>query len=351
MKKLFILLIAFIFIIFPVKTYAATDFYIEEIEDIADDYSDNKFDLTFEGLLEFFENEMGKIIDEPIELFLKMLVIILISSSLKLLQNKQFDEVGQIIDKISIISMFLLLMPDILKIINIISDNLFDIKNFMTSFVPIFAGIVAASGEFLTSGLYTGIFLTGLIFISNFCINLVLPSFNLFLAVNLTSSIIKEISLKSLIEFYLKSIKWVLKGAVSVICFLLTLQTSITQSQDNLAVKIGEGVTGVIPVIGGALQDAVSSVYSSMEVVKSFAGSIGVGVIIWIFIPSFVLILIYYIAFNFLVIIADILNANAIESFLTGYKNLTELLLSLIILFLILLIFSTTVMINITGGV
>ncbi len=350
MKNIIAVFIIFVFICFPIKSYATTDLYTEQIEDITEDYSNN-IDLSLDGILDFIKLEIDKKINTPISLLLQISVVVLISSALKFFNNKDFEEIGQTIDKVSIVSVFLILMPQILDLIKIITENLFDINNFMTAFIPIFASIVAASGEFLTSGLYTGIFFTGLIFISNLCINIIIPSLNLFLAVNLTSSAVDEIRLDSFLDFYLKSVKWILKGIVGLICFALTLQTTITQSQDNLAVKIGEGVTGVIPVIGGALQDAVGSVYASMEVVKGFAGLSGITVIAVIFLPSIALLLIYWVVFNVLVIVADVLNTDALMKLLKGYKNLTELLLSLVFLFLILLIFSTTIMISLTGGV
>ena len=48
-----------------------------------------------------------------------------------------------------------------------ISDNLIDVKNFMVALLPVFSGISAASGEFMTSALYTGIFLTGMAFVAD----------------------------------------------------------------------------------------------------------------------------------------------------------------------------------------
>ncbi len=350
MKRLIILIIVIMFFTFPIKTYATSDIYTQEINEITKEYS-NELDLSFDGIINFINRELDEKIKEPLELLFKTMVVILISSVLKFFQTKDFEDIGQTIDKITVISVFLILMPSLAKVIKIITENLFDINSFMTTFIPIFAGISAASGEFLTSTLYTGIFLTGLLFVSNLCVNIIIPSFNVFLAVNLTSSAVDEIRLDSFLEFYLKLIKWVLKAIVSFICFSLTLQTTITQSQDNLALKIGEGVTGVIPVIGGALQDAVGSVYSSMEVVKGFAGLAGISAVAVIFLPSLVLVLIYWIVFNILIIIADVLNTNVVVKLLSGYKNLIELIISLIILFLVLLIFSTTIMISLTGGV
>ncbi len=350
MKYVTIFLIIIAFIAFPIKSYATTDFYISEVEDITDEYT-KEFTLSFDGITEFIEDEIQSKIMSPLNLLFKIMITIFIASSLKFFQNKEFEDIGQTIDKIAIVGVFLMVMPEISNVTQIIMDNLFDINNFMTAFIPIFASIVAASGEFLTSGLYTGIFLSGLITISNLCINIILPSFNIFLAVNLTSSAVNEIRLDSFLDFYLKSIKWLLKGVVGGICFVLTLQTTITQSQDNLAVRIGEGVTGVIPVIGSALQDAVGSVYASMEVVKGFAGLAGISVFAVVFLPSIVLILIYWIIFNILLITADIVNNDALQKLLLGYKNLMELILSLVFLFLILLIFSTTIMISLTGGV
>ena len=143
-----------------------------------------------------------------------------------------------------------------------------------------------------------------------------------------------------------------MKTIVSVICFILTVQTTISQGKDTLAVKAASFVSGAaIPVIGSALQDAMTSIYSSMEAIKGFAGAVGIIGIGSIFLPSIVSLTVYWLFTNLLYIISDVFESKSISVCLKGFITVTELVLSNVILYGIMLLFSLTIMISITNGV
>lgn len=50
----------------------------------------------------------------------------------------------------------------------------------MTAFLPIYAGVTAASGYAGTSAIATGFFLQGLVFFANVCVDYIIPSLKLF---------------------------------------------------------------------------------------------------------------------------------------------------------------------------
>ena len=198
----------------------------------------------------------------------------------------------------------------------------------------------------------SGFFLMSLIFISDLCARFILPSINLYLAVTVTNATAPGIRLKSLCDFYLKCVKWILRSVVSLVCFILTIQTTITQGQDNLAVKAGKMVVSTaVPIIGSALKEAVGSVYASMEVVKGFAGAVGIISVAYIFLPSIIMLILYWLSTRGLIIVSDVLDNSMTKSVLEGFRGVIELLLSIVFLFMILLIFSLTIMIKITQGV
>ncbi len=334
--------------------YAQENTYTQNLDDLQNEYNiniDAQDEISLENIFNFLMDMLKENLNEPLRLFYRILSIIILAGILKLFEQKSFESINKVIDTVCVLVIFVSLMPSFSNIIDIVWQNLFDIKNFMLSFLPIFAGISMASGEIITAGVYTGLFLTGFAFISNICVSVILPSLNIFLAVSVTSALVEEMRLDSLIKFYISVVKWFLKGSVSIVCFALSLQTVITQSQDRLAVTLGESVSGLIPVIGSGLQDAVSSVYASMEVIKSFAGFVGVGAVSSIFLPSIILLFIYWFIINALIIVSDLFNTKFSKKLLDGFKNFIELSLSIVFLIFVLLVFSITIMVVLTQGV
>ncbi len=350
MKKLIIILFIFVFRCTPVKTFAVD--YEQETENLAEEYNINRdkiSDITPYDLINYVTQQIEDKRTQPLKLTLRLSGIILLCRVVKVLSdNKGADTVT---DTVCVLIIFLSLLEPVQSIITAVSQNLIDVKNFMLSFLPLYSGIAAASGEIFTSAIYSGFFLSGIIFISGLCIDIILPSVQLYFALIVSNSLSNFVKLKSISDFYLKSVKWVMRSIVSVICFVLTMQTTLASGKENLAVKAGKALAGsAIPVIGSVLQDAVGSVYAGMEAIKGFAGVVGMLRVINIFLPSVILLAVYWLSVNMLFIICDIFEMKEISECVKGFVSIIELLLSVIFLFIILLVFSLTIMINLTKG-
>ena len=73
--------------------------------------------------------------------------------------------------------------------------------------------------------------------------------------------------------FY-KAVKWVLSIVMTIFVSLLTIQNLIGVAADNAGTKaVKFAVSNFIPVVGGALSDAYTTVQSCVKVLKSGVGA------------------------------------------------------------------------------
>lgn len=348
MKKLVIVLLCFFFFT-PVTAYGAD--YEQQLDDIVQDYD-------IELLSDFSLSDIADMVAEylkeqscyPLKIFFRISAIMLIFSLSQALSNGATDV--KVTDNICTLTVFITLLTPINSILTTVSENLFSVKNFMVTFLPVFSGITMASGEFTTSMVYSGFFLAAMTAVSQLCLNVIIPSVKLFVAIHISDTLSPHIRLESLGQFYVKAVKNLMKVSVSAICFMLTLQTTISQGKDTLAVKTGKILAGTaIPVIGSALQDAVSGVYAAMESIKGYAGAVGLSATVMIFIPSIIMLSVYWLCTQRLCVVGDILGASTINKCVNGFTQAIELILAVIFLYMIMLIFSITIMIALTNGV
>ncbi|MEG1049074.1 MAG: hypothetical protein RSE24_00880, partial [Oscillospiraceae bacterium] len=317
-------------------------------------------DIEFESIKEspiksIFEVAKQSVIEgvsKPLSVFYKISAVLILSSMINFFATAQSKNVSQFVNMVCVLVIFYNVFSNFDLIVKDVSGTLFNIKNFLITFLPVFAGISVASGEIVTATIYTGFFLISIVWVSDFCVKYILPSINFFLAIGITSAISSAINLKSLCEFYSKAVKIAMTAVVSILCFALTLQTSITQGQDTLAIKTGKMfVTSAVPIIGNALQSAVGSVYASMRVLKGFSGLVGILGILQIFLPTIVTLSVNWCGFYAVIILSEILENDTAVNVLSRFKDTIEILLSMTVLFLVLLIFSLCIMINVTQGV
>ena len=352
MKKLLTALIIIILFTIPVRAVAA-DGFTEEINNLTQQYTENTDWLNF-SLSDIFDY-LKKVLKEkavaPIKTGLKLLIIIFLYSVVQVLTERGHGAASVYQSRCTVM-VFINLMNPLNNIIGVISENLYSVKNFMISFLPIYAGISLSSGEVFSSQIYTGFLLSAMVFISNLCTDIIIPSFRIFLALIISNALSSFIRLGSISEFYIKTVKYIMKVSVSVICFILTIQTTITGGKDSISVKAGKILAGsAIPVIGPALQDAVSSIYSAMESVKGFAGAAGMVTIAGIFIPVLIILSVYYFILSGVFIRADIFDTVSIKLFIKGFIDIIQLMISIIVLYMVMLIFSLSIMVAITNGV
>lgn len=351
MKKTVAILALLAFLFMGTKVSARD--YGRQINDIAQEYNidaERVTDITPKDVMDYIVNAVKEQAQRPIKLCMKSIAVILLCALVKSFESGAGQ--NTITDSVCTVMVFLNLLTPIGQAVKMVAENLESIKTFMSSFLPIYAGISMASGEFTTSAVYSGFFLMSLIFMANFSLGTVLPSMQMYFALIISNALSPYIKLQSICDFYTKAVKWVMRTMVSVICLILTLQTTISQGADNLAVKAGKALAGTaVPVIGSVLQDAVGSVYASMEAIKGFAGAVGILVIVYIFLPAFITLAVYWVCTQLMYIVCDMFDVKSVKSCVSGFTNIVELMMSLVVLFMIMLIFSLTIMISLTNGV
>ena len=352
MKKILFSVLIIFFTAIPVSAQGIEHQYTEKIENILSEYSINFEQLKeypFETLWDCVKKSLGKPFDTSLDVFYRITAILLITAFINFFTSDN-NAVAKIINMVAALVMFHTMFNNFENITQNVSNMLIDVKNFITTFLPVFAGITFASGEFAASAVYSGFFLVMVISVADFCVNYIVPSVNLYLAVGVTTQVSSIINLKPLCELYSKSVKVVMTAVVSVLCFVLSLQNVIAQGKDGLLLKAGRFfVTSTVPIIGSALESAVGSVYTSMGVLKSFCGLAGIAVIVSIFIPHIAVLSVNWICCQFMIAAGGILENIWAQELLTCFKEVIEIMLSMCVLFLILLVFSITMMIKVIG--
>ena len=346
-----ILMLSFLIFSLPSTVYARTN-YADEIYSMAEDYSITKEDVsnfTLTTVIDYIKENRRDKFQRPIKICINLCGIIIISAVCSAVKINGLNE--NIISCICTLFVFLRLIEPINTIVTSSCESLIEVKNYMTAFLPIYAGVTAASGYAGTSAVATGFFLQGLVFFANVCVDYIIPSLKLFFVMIVANGLSYYIKFNTVCEFYLKAIKTALKLIVSIICVGLSLQTAVSSGADALAIKAGKAIAGTaIPVIGSALQDAVSSVYGAMNSIKSFAGAVGIISVIYIFLPSIISLSAYWLCTYFAYAISGMFGGGP-SVCIKGFVDVIELMLSVIILFLIMFIFSVSIMITLTNGV
>ncbi len=146
-------------------------------------------------------------------------------------------------------------------------------SGFLAIYAPVMAGLMLSSGSELGAASYYTAMLTAGNAVSLTASKLVVPMMNAFLALSVTSSVSPKLQLGSLCETVYKTAKWAITLVMSIFITVMSLNTIITSSMDNVTKRaLKFTVSSFVPVLGGVLSEALSAFSGSLDVLRSGAG-------------------------------------------------------------------------------
>ena len=188
------------------------------------------------------------------------------------------------------------LLPFVNSITTLISATK-SLSVFMLAFIPIFAGVLVMSGSVTLSSVYSGLMLVVSNSISSALSFIVTPVITIYISLGV-STVLSGIDGAHLLTMRIKTaINWALGFIATLFSALLSIQTVIAKSADNLMVKTTKFVIGsTVPIAGGALGEALTTVTASMGILRAAAMSWCVIVIALLILPPLIELIIWRIS-------------------------------------------------------
>lgn len=354
MKRL-IILIAVVLLFLPIKVKAEpyselNEIIPDEAKEVLDEIDINTIDTSsvtglslpelFSAILPNFKES----VKEPISALGKLFAILLLSAIINILKrndasSKTYDIAAAAVCSLSILAP----VSSVVVGINAVIQSLTD---FMIGYIPIYSGLLIASGTPTAAASYS----TGLIAASEVFSQLadkgILPLTGMILGLSAISGISSN-ELFSKIPALVKSItRWVFVTAVSLFLCLLSAQNVISGASDSVLLKSGKMFAGLVPVVGSSMSEAFSVTIGSMSVIKSEVGILGIIIVLIIFLPQLLNLLIWIGGIKIMAVSSETMGTQGIKRILSGIADALDMLLAVYVSVGVVFAVSTAVMIN-----
>ena len=208
---------------------------------------------------------------------------------------------------------------------------------FLMCYVPVLAGIMMMIGAGEVVSQLSTYFLV--------------PMLNIFLALSIVSSISPRLKFNGICEMFYKAVKWVLSIVMTIFVSLLTIQNLIGVAADNAGTKaVKFAVSNFIPVVGGALSDAYTTVQSCVKVLKSGVVAFGILAAGVIFLPVLLELILWLAAVNLSAVVGDLFELKEISALLRSVGKVISAMIAIVVCCMVILIISTVLLLLIGGG-
>ena len=218
---------------------------------------------------------------------------------------------------------------------------------FMFSFVPVFASVLALSGKTVTAAATSTLLLTTIEAVSFFVSFGVLPLMGGYLALSIASGVSPLLNNSGIVECVKKISMWIMSLLCTLFVGVLGIQTAVNSAADSVALRTAKFILGTsVPVAGGVLSEAVSTISASMGLLRSSIGVYGVVALAITLIPIILELILWRFIFMLNISLSELFSLQKTAGILRAVDSMLSVLLGVMLLVGGLFIISLSVVIT-----
>lgn len=281
----------------------------------------------------------------PLKTLAAIIGVVLISSLAGSLSDTITDKsLTKVYNIISVIIAVNVICSPVSKCISNAAETLNSGGEFMIGYIPIFTGITASAGNVTSAMSYSAIIIMASETAVQLASNYLMPILSICMALGVVEAVNPSFSLSGITTGLKKAASVLLCFIMTVFVGLLTVQSIIGASADTIGVKAAKFmVSNFIPVIGGAVADAYSTLRTSLGLLRGGVGFIGIISISLLVLPavleSAAMKAVIYIG----EILSDMFGLSQLKILMKNTSQILTLTVSVLICFFVILVVSTTV--------
>ena len=256
---------------------------------------ENANDLSFGDLICLIWNRLSNRISAPLSLLATILLLIFFSSILRSFSGSLVNGTNSnIYDLVCIVGAAAIVIPQIIDVYNDTLNNIELCGCFIVEFVPVFTTVAMISGGLISSGCYHLLILSASEMIVQLSERYFIPFLGITTALALTASAFPDSAIDEIVRLLKKISSCIIYFVITIYTGFVTLKCSIADKSDGISVKLTKSImSSMIPIIGGAISEAYTTVKGSFEIIGGTFGLAGIIGIVLIMLPPIVEIFVY----------------------------------------------------------
>lgn len=307
MKKCLILIFAIILLLlFSVPTNAVAEGetapqneVITQFEGVLQEYDvgyspDELSGISFSGLVKDIAARTSETLGAPLNLLGTILLVIVITSVLRSFGGGILGNSEKLYSMVCVITAVTVIAEPLASIFTQTLETVKICGNFIVVYIPVFAGITATCGNIGSAGIYDISLLAASELIVQLVSGMLMPVLSAVTMLSVAGGAALKSNFGGAVQLMRKLITWGLTVSMTLFTGFLTLKCTVAAKADGAASKTARFlISGLVPVVGGAVTDAYATVRSGLDIVRGTVGAGGCIVMIIMILPPVLHILVY----------------------------------------------------------
>lgn len=296
------------------------------------------------GVLRFLRELFGVSLREDLALLASLAGLLVLSAILRAFAADLDGGVGQAFSFCSIGALAVLIFRQSLTGIPRLALYFQNFHTLASSFVPLMGTLYALGGNVRAAAANHAVMAVFLSVAERICSGAVLPVAGACLALTLPDALTGRTTLKPLAALIKRSFTLGLSFLMLLLSFLLGLQTTLAAGADTLALRTVRFAAGsFLPIVGSSVSEALKTVSGSIAYLRTLAGTGGILVVLFLFLPMFVSLLVTRIVFLLTGALAELVGATGEGKLLSELASVYGFFLAVIAALFVMTVFALTI--------
>ncbi len=306
--------------------------------------------LSLAGVLEYIKRLLFENAAAPLRLLAALCGVILLCGLSSGLSDNA-DRLSGVFTTVGVLAGSGMIVAAVSDVLNGTLQLLSAASIFITTFIPIFAGILSVMGRAATASAINTVTLAATQLFSQLAVNFLAPLSGAILGLSIAGAIHPQLELGRLGELVKKIVVWILGLIMTVFMSILSMQTFVANSADSVLIRTAKfAVSSGVPIVGGTISDAVATVHGSLSIIKSSVGTYGMAAAAAIVLPTLINVVCYRISLSAAETLSGIFGVKELSSLLKSCGSVMAIIQAVIVCFLLLNTIAAVIMLAIGNG-
>lgn len=222
------------------------------------------------ALLSLLPGSPVQLLVDTLHSYADLLLFLLLLTALSFLVGDAAD--GTLLDLAAAGGCGVLIWGDLLTLAQSIGERMDSWRLFLTGFLPVCGAVLTAGGEGNAGAVASGFLLSVLALLAQGIALCIRPLLQSYLAISMACCIHAQTGLPEACRMSGQLLRKSISAGGKLFALLLGVQRVITLQLDHTTSRLGQMLTGSVPVIGQALSGAADTVLAGLQLLKSSLG-------------------------------------------------------------------------------
>lgn len=274
-------------------------------------------------------------------------IIILISAFAQIKTSLASEAIATVFDYVGLLCIALAVYNIMFNLWKDVREVLDCITIIIDAMIPTMAILYTAGGNVATAVTNNANLLMIMALLENVCYYGLYPILQICFGVSLAASVSGSVNLSGISSFIRNTYLFILMFIMALLSAVMSFQTNIALATDSVAARsLKFTMSSTIPIVGGAVGEAVRAISGGIGYIKSTVGILGVFAILIIIIPVLLNLLLNKFGINLISVIAKIIGCEKESAFLNDIMSLINYVIAMLASCSIFFIFTLTLFIQ-----